>query len=444
MNLKGQKEKRSEILENLDNILNVADKENRDLSENENEEYAGLETDLAKVERSIEMLEAQEERRKKLAEEAIKEERKAAAAAGGSSNNGEEKELNKIGKRFMFTKAMAQARTGKSLDGVEAEMFQEAEAEVRANGGSLNGNIAVPSKYIQIGKRDLTIGTEGTNVRPLDMQGVIPILSPNPVVSQLGAQSLTGLVGNVQFPRHNGASTLAWEGETDANAETTPTFDKVELSPNRVGGFIDVSQTFIRQVNSFTPEVWVRQELNRVLALELDDTAISGTGTGSQPTGILNVSGIGNADIGTNGGAITYAKVLELLSDVDTANALEGSLHVLTTPGVKYSMMQTPKQSSGVEGNFIVNDPKSVLGYNLATSTQVPSNITKGTGTNLHAMIFGNFSEWMIGQWGGIDLLVDPFTQATNGLLRVVINGYFDMNTRHASSFSAIQDIDAS
>ena len=107
--------------------------------------------------------------------------------------------------------------------------------------------------------------------------------------------------------------------------------------------------------------------------------------------------------------------------------------------------MGIPKQASGVEGNFIISDQNvavpSVLGFPVFSSTNVPNDLTKGTGTALSAYIVGVWSELLIGQWGGIDLLSDPFTQATNGLLRIVINGYFDVDVRHAASFSATDDI---
>lgn len=428
--------------EKIDKINSLCEKEGRARTSEEKETWKSLEREMEDLREELEDLEEVENRKKSNAAKKF-----ASFAASGSSDS-EEKELSKIGQSFMFTKAMQAAKAGKALDGVEREMYEEAEREVKENGKSLEGNIAIPSKFIQIGKkqkRDLTIATEGGDVRPLDLQSVIPILAPNPVISQLGAQTLTGIVGNVQFPRHNGAASLAWEGETDANAETTPTFDKVEMSPNRVGGFIDVSQTFIRQT-SFDAESWVRNELNRVIGLEIDETSFQGSGSGSEPTGILNVAGIGSADIGTNGGAPTYSKVKELLSDVEVANALMGDLSFVSTPQVAYKLAETPKQASGVEGNFVYNMERgeNLLGYNYVRTNQMPSNLTKGTGTNLHALLFGNFSEWIIGQWGGIDLLVDPYTQATSGLIRVVINAYFDMDTRHAASFSAIQDIDVS
>lgn len=376
--------------------------------------------------------------------ERFAKERVAASLHGGSGSedlSSEDKELSKMGSKFQFTKAIKNRRTGKQLDGVEMEMYQEAVKEVEEQGQQITGNIAIPSKFIRIGARkDLTIATEGTDVRPLDLRGPIAILEPNPVVSTLGARSMTGLVGDVQFPRETAVPTLAWEGETDANAESTPTMDKVTMAPNRLGGYVDISTTFTRQV-SWSAETWIRQKLNRAFERKLDLTAIAGSGSGSEPAGILNLASLNAVDIGANGGAPTYAKILELIKAVDEDDAYEGNLAFLGNPKVRYKLMLTPKQASGAEGNFIMKERDDLLGYRFASSTQVPSNLTDGSGTNLSALIFGNFNSLMIGQWGGIDLLVDQYTQATNGLLRVVINGYMDIAAEHDESFAAIQDM---
>lgn len=440
--VKFYREKLADANKGIQSIIDKCESESRGRTEEETTQYTKFKAD--KEEFRTLLVDA-EELEKEAKDAAVATAAASRIADTSTSNSGEERELTKAGKEFKFLRAMQQIQSNKELSGVEKEMYEEAQNELRTSGQSLGGNIAIPSKLIKFGneKRDLTVGVEGTNVVAEETRGLIPILAPNPVIVGMGAQTLTGLQGDLKFPRHSTAATLEWEGETDPAAETTPAFDKVEMSPNRVSGYIDVSQQLIRQ-SSFSMESFVRDELNRVLALEIDETSMNGTGTGDQPLGILNTVGIGDVGIGTNGGALAYTKVLELLSEVDTANALMGNLGFLTTPGVKYHAMDTPKQASGVEGNFIMNQNDNLVGYNVTTSTQMPSNLTKGTGTGLHALLFGNFNDWMIGQWGGVDLLVDPYTQATNGLLRFVINAYYDMKTRHPEGFAAIQDIDPS
>ena len=80
-------------------------------------------------------------------------------------------------------------------------------------------------------------------------------------------------------------------------------------------------------------------------------------------------------------------------------------------------------------------------GYNAEVSTNVPSDLDKGTSTGVcHAMIFGNWEDLLIGQWGGLDLVVDPYTKAKNAQIELVVNSWWDIAVRHPESFAAMQD----
>ena len=105
-------------------------------------------------------------------------------------------------------------------------------------------------------------------------------------------------------------------------------------------------------------------------------------------------------------------------------------------------MRQTPRQGSGVEGNFILNDTNTLLGYRVASTNLVPSDLTKGTSTGVcSAVIFGNFSDLMIGMFGGLDILVDPYTGSSTGATRIAMYQDMDVAVRHAQSFAAIKDV---
>jgi HK97 family phage major capsid protein len=179
----------------------------------------------------------------------------------------------------------------------------------------------------------------------------------------------------------------------------------------------------------------------RQFAAKIDDVAIEGGGS-NEPTGITGTSGIGSVAIGTNGGALTYAKVVELEREVAIDNALGGRLSYLTNPKVVASMRTISRQASGVEGNFILNDSNTVLGYGVTSSTLVPSDLTKGSSSGVcSAMIFGNFADLMIGMFGGLDVLVDPYSGSSTGATRISMFQDIDIAVRHAESFAAILDI---
>jgi len=225
--------------------------------------------------------------------------------------------------------------------------------------------------------------------------------------------------------------------------ESQPAFDQVSLTPNTVGGFTDYTRKMLLQS---TPDIefLVRSDLATTVATEIDRVAINGSGTGAEPTGILNTSGIGSVAGGTNGAAPTWANIVDLESAVANSNADVAALGYLTNSKVRGKLKQTEKASS--TGQFVwggdTAEPGLGLlnGYQAGVSNNVPSNLSKGTGTNLSAIIFGNFADLLIGQWGILDLLVDPYTFSSTGTVRVVALQDVDVSVRHAESFAAMLD----
>ena len=294
--------------------------------------------------------------------------------------------------------------------------------------------------------RDLTKGTAtaGGNLVATDLlsESFIDTLRNRLKVQQAGASILNGLVGDVAIPRQSGTSTAYWVDEGSALTESAQTFDQVSLSPKTLGAYTDFTRRLMLQ-SSTDIEQLVRRDLARVLAVEVDRAAINGSGSSNEPTGILNVSGIGDVAGGTNGAAPTYAHIVELLSDVANANADAGNLAYLTNSKVRGKLLQVEKASS--TGQFVFEAPQGgedgrMLGYPTYVSNNVPSNLTKGTTSDASAIIFGNFSDLLIGTWGQLDILVDNTSLSTSGGIRVVAFYDVDIAVRHAESFSAMKD----
>ena len=131
-----------------------------------------------------------------------------------------------------------------------------------------------------------------------------------------------------------------------------------------------------------------------------------------------------------------------MASAIDSDNANTGSQNFITTPSVVGAMRQVPRQSSGVEGNFILNDTNSVLGLPVSQSTNVPSNLTKGsTSGTCHAMILGDFSQVMLGFWSGVDVVTDTSSLSTSGGVRLAFFQDVDVAVRVPNAFAAIKDI---
>jgi HK97 family phage major capsid protein len=378
------------------------------------------------------------------AEEMQAAQREAEQRGKAPSTGGQQREEDKIKKQYSLLRAINLATQGKSLDGLEKEMQQEAENEARASGLNTSGQIQIPamlSRSFNPERRDMTAGTTtaGGFTVQTDLGDLIPILEPQLMVESMGATMLRGLTGNLDIPRNDADAAAVWEGENDANAETSPTFDRIQLSPNRLGAFTDISKQVMVQ-SSIDMENFIRRRLNFAIAKALDYAALNGSGSGNQPLGILGTSGIGSVVGGTNGATPDWADIVDLESALTTDNADLGRLGYLTTPGVRGYLKKTLLDAGS--GQFIwPQNATEINGYNVGTSTQVPSDLTKGSATAIcHAIIFGNWEDLIIAQWGGLDIVVDPYSGSKNALVTLVVNSWWDTAVRHPESFAAMKD----
>lgn len=431
----------AELEDKMDGLIKSAEK--AELTKEQKTEFDEAEAEIKELQADLDRLKAMEARSKAKAEAAIKAGQGAVGAV--QDNAAETKELNKIGQKFMFANAFKSAMKGKNFDGVEAEMIKEAEAEANESGVELNGNIHIPSKFIQLKRtKDINVATEGTDVVFTDYGGLIPILQPDPVVGRLGIQTLTGLRGNVQWPRHDGAIAFAWEGESDSTAEMTPTFDNISISPKRVAGFVDVSGQMLKQ-SVFVMEPWLRRILNERYALTVDDAVIDGAGSGDEPTGIFNYVGVNVLSLGTgSANDMTYAALIDMIRATKAANARNGNAGWLTNANGEFALARTPMQEDGVEGNFIYKMDGNLIGRRFLTSEVVRSNYSEGAQSDLCGIIYGNnWQSAILGTWGGMDILFDPYTQALTNVTRFVCNAFLDVEIEQPLEFTICKDWDA-
>jgi HK97 family phage major capsid protein/HK97 family phage prohead protease len=290
-------------------------------------------------------------------------------------------------------------------------------------------------------KRDLTVGTStaGGHTVATDLLAgdFITLLRNAMVIMGMGTRMLTGLQGNVAIPRQTGAGTAYWVAESSAPTESQQAFDQVTMSPKTVGAFTDISRKLLAQ-SSLDVEALVQQDLATVLGLAIQQAAINGTGASNQPSGLLTLITPSVAG-GTDGLAPTWAHIVELESDVSVANADIGTLSYLTNAKVRGKLKGTSKVS-GQNGFVWEGGDTPLNGYRAAVTNGVPSNLTKGSGSNLSAIIYGNFADLLIGMWGTLDLMVDPYSLSTSGTVRVVALQDVDVAVRHAESFATMVD----
>ena len=304
--------------------------------------------------------------------------------------------------------------------------------------------------------------TGGTMVATNLLAGAfIDVLRKKVRVMEMGATVLPGLIGNVDIPRQSSATATTWVSEGGNLTEAEGTFDKVTLSPKAIGTYSMVSRNMLMQS---TPaiEAVIRSDLAAQLALGIDRAAIMGTGTNNEPTGIFNQSGVLSVVGGDNGSAITFDHLIDMVTKVASNNADLGSLGYIVnaaTIGSLSKLKTTTGQylwpnrggstetyapaaaamgatASGKAGDFLVN------GYPLAVTNQLPSNGTKGTGSNLSALVFGNWSDLLIGEWGVLEILPNPYDSVAykQGAILLRAMQSVDIGVRHPQSFCVMSD----
>jgi len=319
-----------------------------------------------------------------------------------------------------------------------AAFERECSDAVAAKLGKQARGLLVP---IEVQKRTLMAGTPSAagNLIATDLLtgSYIDLLRNAMVLPGMGTRFLTGLVGNIAIPRLSGSATTHWVAENVAPAESNLSVLQVTMSPRTLGAWSEISRKLLLQ-SSLDVEAMVQGDLAQVMGLAIQQACINGTGAAGQPSGLLTritPSVVG----GVNGLAPNWQHMIDLETNVATANADVGAMGYLTNARVRGRLKSTSKVT-GQNGFIWENGTTPVNGYSAAVTNAVPSNLTRGTGTNLSAIIFGNFSDLVIGMWGTLDLTVDPYTSSTTGAVRLIALQEVDVAVRHVESFATMVD----
>jgi len=377
----------------------------------------------------LEGLEAEER-----AIEKLKNRKRDAAKAAMKSSE------EKLTERFSFMKVVRSLAGGKGFTGAEAEVHEEGMKEARASQIAVNG-FALPSfANDSLNKRatlDAATAATAGNLIATELMDIIPALRPKTILGELGANVMTGLVGNIDIPAGDGISSATFNTETGAASETNPTTKMVTMSPKRLAAWTEFTMQMANQ-SSIGLENWVLSELLDAEARLVDTVGILGGGT-NQPVGIIGNAGTQVKAIGTNGGNLTRQILLDMETMIEVENADEGTMAYLTTPGVK-GFLKNLISSAGVSP-FVWQDDNTILGYNAYKSNLVPKNLTKGsTNGTCHAVIFGDFSKLLIGNWGVKEITVDNITGAKNGKKQIILNSFWDTAIVHPKAFVVVKD----
>lgn len=308
-------------------------------------------------------------------------------------------------KKFSLLKAIREAANGQKFDDATQAVVNAGAKAMRDAGQSYSGQIQLPVAEMREDPQPVhyTVDADGQHVVVTDYLNILEPLKAKNVLVNAGATYLTGLQGNLQIPSMT-AENVYWEGEIDETENGAGSFSHVTMAPRRLSAFIDISKQFLVQ-DTLGAENLIRKLLVEAINDKLEETILSDdASSGAKPAGLFyNVSPTEIAD---------YSDLCDFESDLEDAN-FTGEMKYVLSPKAKAALRSMIK---GTNATGMIMENNAVDG----TAVEVTTNIESGN------LAYGDWSNLYIGQWGGIDLTVDNFTQATKGCVRLVINAFFD------------------
>jgi len=324
-------------------------------------------------------------------------------------------------REFSFVRALKALAHPNDKEAQRAAGFEfEVSRAAQEKSGKEARGILIPADVLGYGRRDLTVGAASGGgdlvATELMSESFIDLLRKSLVLTQAGANVMTGLQGMVAIPRQSGGATTYHVAESGSITESQLTVDQVTMQPRTIGALTDYSRRLLLQ-SSVDVENLVRRDLAQQIAIEVENQAINGTGTGSYPLGFLNVTGIN-----TESGYTTFADYVNAEAALSTSNALFGNLGYMMNSALRGTLKTTEKATNTAQ--FVYESDNTINGYSAYVSNSMPANTA----------VFANFSDIMIGFWSGLDIMVDPYTGSASGTVRVVAMQDYDVAIRHPES----------
>lgn len=370
--------------------------------------------------------------------EAFSAGRAATIGTGADGNRDTSKAEQRDFAGYNLNKALLAKLDNRALDGVEAEVQQMAEARAKEDGIKLSGNgIVVLDEVLQKRGQTVTLqtanpGDQGGVLVEKRLQGVLEVLQANTFLEKVGARFLTGLTGDLVFPVQETMPVIQELQETETMNDSEILFSSFEMKPLRRGTTVPISRQLLIQ-SSIDMQNFVINAIGEALAQKMNAEAIANLLT-------IITSANGNLlALGTNGAAPTYENIVALEALVAGYNHERGLPKYLTNTKVA-AKLKTTQVFTGTSGVPVWSPDNVLNGHPAVVSNIVPSNLTKGTATNASAIVYGNFSDFMVGMWGGTEYIIDPYTKKKSGQIEVTANAFWNMRAARAKSFSGIKD----
>lgn len=407
-------------------LVEKAKTENREMTPEENASFDALQAEAEALDVSITRSETFERNELLLAGgTAIR------IDGSGGGDGGEQKEKDAIQKRFSIVRAIRGAHPGQKLDGVEREVHEIGLKETRDAGVTMDTDIgfSMPISMLSRATQQTVsqdAGAYGGALVQNQAPQIVDNLRPRLFLEDLGASFLTGLQGG-DLPLVV-ASDFSMEFLAEGATLTTQKkgYAGPLLSPKRAGGAVDISNRLLMQ-SSVDVESMIMVGLRNGFSQLLEGACINGAG-GVAPTGILSYAGI-LASTTVASASATRALVLELEALIEQNNSTEKSLGFLMSPQLKAILKQV-KTDAG-SGIFILQD-NLLDGYKTVSTSLMPA---LNAGVNF-PLVYGDWSQMTIGQWGAINIKVNPYSADLSDSVRLTLNTHADMQIANPKAFA--------
>lgn len=428
-------EERKGCIERAETLLQNANNEGRAMTEEESQQY---DAELARTDEISKALEAQAERAAKLkaAQERAAQIRSAVVNPTPRSNDFSGQELRDI-QKFSMARALRCQMRNSAIDGVEREVFEEGAKEAgRAGIVFDNRALVIPTTALRaLAKKQSTrattvAGTDGDTVTSAAYPTIFEMYRNRLILPKLGANTFDGLIGNVKISTQTSSGgDLAPLDETATATNLDPELSMIELSPKRIAAFTQVSNQLIMQ-SSPNVQDFVTNNLMKSLLSGFEKQAFQGS-IGSKIVGIPNVTGVAASNVAT-ANQPTWSEILSLVSNLANTDFDIQKTGFALNATLMTTLMSTLKSANNFE--FIMSEffnadgLKSLAGLKAAVSGNVGS-----------GLIFGPWETMYIGQWGGIGVIYDPYTQAKAGSVEITVEGFFDAQLGNPALFSLLK-----
>ena len=338
--------------------------------------------------------------------------------ATGSIVTGTGDTLAGLESRVSLLSVLRAGMEGRALTGPEAEVHAEME---RRHGKAKHGGILVPLSALERRAPNTTATAPelvGTDHRADQYIGP---LRDSILVQRLGVRTLSGLVGNVSIPKAGAGLTAGWVAEGSALNESDMDFESVTLTPRHVGGITEMSRQLIQQ-SAPAIEGLVRDDLSFAVAAAIDAAIIAGTGASGQPLGILGRTG-SNGEVQGDSLPASWGDILDIEQMLAGVNVTPTGWY--TSPDVLTALRKILKAPAA--GSDFIATASSIGDLPAAASNAAPANTA----------ILGDWSQVLLGQWGAVELLVNPYAEVPYRRGGVLVRAFstIDVAFRHEKAF---------